>query len=138
MLDDALASYNNGSRLRTTTIDGLLNAAPWIVCNRELAAATRSHPVADQACGSRWLWLAGGWHIDFICETCVPSHNVRDSVTGGATATGYRMPISHRVAPGGCRKLSNTFYFPSNKRHPKQIYEYPELPSTTGDRRRKE
>ncbi|KAF8146579.1 hypothetical protein K438DRAFT_1780780 [Mycena galopus ATCC 62051] len=36
--------------------------------NRELAAATRSHPVADWACGSQWLWLAGDWNIDFMCD----------------------------------------------------------------------
>jgi hypothetical protein len=34
---------------------------------REFAAATGSHPVADQACGSQWLWLSGGCYVVVAC-----------------------------------------------------------------------
>jgi hypothetical protein len=34
---------------------------------REFAAATRSHPVADQACGGGWLWLIQWLNLCLRC-----------------------------------------------------------------------
>jgi hypothetical protein len=50
--------------------------------NREFAAATRSHPVADQACGGKWLWLTSGWHINFMCTVGTAHHSLVSIYSG--------------------------------------------------------
>jgi hypothetical protein len=45
-------------------VAGFTIETPYI---REFAAATGSHPVADQACGGKWLWITGAWHALISC-----------------------------------------------------------------------
>jgi hypothetical protein len=61
---DTLPKRLNSVKPFNTAADGYRLS---IVChlfkeNRDFAAATGSHPVADQACGNRWRWLL--WWLD--------------------------------------------------------------------------